>query len=217
MRRTRCRFALAVMSATIWRTWTFRLSAIPLLLVGIVGATQGPRYDVMSRRPATWRRFATPTARSRWWASASTPSPPSNGLALTATGAIPLRPAPSTRLAAAWAASPLCRGGIALHRRRQLAFDEDCGRAEVGSARSARPRRKPKFLFDEQALARLGAVGLTWSNSGFAMATGRSPLENRPWSPAPAAPRDDRIVRPGHGARTAPTRPTPANEPEEGK
>ncbi|HZZ25978.1 MAG TPA: competence protein ComEC, partial [Roseiarcus sp.] len=34
--------ALAVMSATIWRTWTFRLSAIPLLLVGVVGATQGP-------------------------------------------------------------------------------------------------------------------------------------------------------------------------------
>ena len=31
--------ALAVMSATIWRTWTFRLSAIPLALVGIVGAT----------------------------------------------------------------------------------------------------------------------------------------------------------------------------------
>ena len=39
--------ALAVMSATIWRTWTFRLSAIPLALIGIVGATQGPRYDVI--------------------------------------------------------------------------------------------------------------------------------------------------------------------------
>jgi competence protein ComEC len=39
--------ALAVMSATIWRTWTFRLGAIPLVLIGIVGATQGPRYDVI--------------------------------------------------------------------------------------------------------------------------------------------------------------------------
>ncbi|MBV9289535.1 MAG: ComEC/Rec2 family competence protein, partial [Hyphomicrobiales bacterium] len=39
--------ALAVMSATIWRTWTFRSSAIPFLIVGLIGATHGPRYDVM--------------------------------------------------------------------------------------------------------------------------------------------------------------------------
>ena len=39
--------ALAVMSATIWRTWTFRASAIPLALIGLIGATQGPRYDVI--------------------------------------------------------------------------------------------------------------------------------------------------------------------------
>ena len=70
-------------------------------------------------------------------------------------------------------------------------------RAEV--VVSAPAGYKAKFLFDEQALARLGAVGLTWSDAGFTMATGRSPLENRPWSPAPVAPHDDRIVRPGHG------------------
>jgi competence protein ComEC len=35
--------ALAVMSATIWRTWTFRASAIPLALIGVIGATHGPR------------------------------------------------------------------------------------------------------------------------------------------------------------------------------
>jgi competence protein ComEC len=39
--------ALAVMSAAIWRTWTFRLSAVPLALIGLVGATYGPRYDVI--------------------------------------------------------------------------------------------------------------------------------------------------------------------------
>jgi competence protein ComEC len=82
-----------------------------------------------------------------------------------------------------------------------LAFDEDCSRAEVVvSALSAPAGCKAKFLFDEQALARLGAVGLTWGDNGFALASDRSPTENRPWSPAPAPARDDRIVRPGHGA-----------------
>ena len=50
-----------------------------------------------------------------------------------------------------------------------------------------------------QALARLGAVGLTWGDNGFTLASDRTPLQNRPWSPAPPPARDDRIVRPGHG------------------
>ena len=39
--------ALAVMSATIWRTWTFRLSAVPFAVIGIIGALHGPRFDVI--------------------------------------------------------------------------------------------------------------------------------------------------------------------------
>ena len=39
--------ALAVMSATIWRTWVFRASAVPFAIIGLIGATQGPRYDVI--------------------------------------------------------------------------------------------------------------------------------------------------------------------------
>ena len=39
--------ALAVMSATIWRTWIFRASAIPFALVGLIGAAHGTRYDVI--------------------------------------------------------------------------------------------------------------------------------------------------------------------------
>ena len=36
-----------MISATIWRTWTFRLSAIPLAAIGLIGAAHGPRYDVI--------------------------------------------------------------------------------------------------------------------------------------------------------------------------
>jgi competence protein ComEC len=67
----------------------------------------------------------------------------------------------------------------------------------VVSASTAPKGCKAKFVFDEKALAKLGAFGFTWDDEkGFALASDRSPLENRPWSPAPA--RADRIVRPGH-------------------
>ena len=138
--------------------------------------------------------------RSRWSASASTPSPQSNGSAPMATGAIPLRPALSTRPATALAASRPCRRANRFQSFSSSSFDEDCARAEVVvSALSAPAGCKAKFLFDEQALARLGAVGLTWGDNGFTLASDRTPLQNRPWSPAPPPARDDRIVRPGHG------------------
>ena len=84
------------------------------------------------------------------------------------------------------------------------------------SALSAPADCKAKFLFDERALARMGAVGLTWSERGFTLATGRSPLENRPWSPAPPPARNERIVRPGlsHGADPADAASEPGEERE---
>ena len=39
--------SLAVLSATIWRTWTFRAMAIPFAFLGVVGAMSGSRYDVL--------------------------------------------------------------------------------------------------------------------------------------------------------------------------
>ena len=39
--------SLAVMSAILWRTWTFRAMAIPFALIGVLGAFHGARYDVI--------------------------------------------------------------------------------------------------------------------------------------------------------------------------
>ena len=130
-------------------------------------------------------------------------------------GAIPLRRAAPTRPATASAASPTCQR-FSLDR---LAFDEDCARAEVVVSALTAPRDcKAKFVLDEQALARLGAAGLTWSDDkGFALASDRSALQNRPWSPAPEPARDDRLVRPGHGAPHGADPADPAAEPEEGR
>ena len=63
----------------------------------------------------------------------------------------------------------------------------------------------------------MGAVGLTWGESGFTLASDRSPLENRPWSPAPEPQRDDRIVRPGHGLSHGADPADAVDEPGEGR
>src|SRR5271166_5523374 len=210
--------ALAVISATVWRTWTFRLSAIPLALIGLVGAAHGPRYDVIvapsgdlaAVRDAdgllevVGKRFNA-FAAEQW-------------LTADGDGRDPARArdpnAPCDRLGCVAALPEGESLSIVIDR---MAFDEDCARAEViVSALSAPANCRAKFVFDDKALARFGAVGLSWSDDkGFTLASDRSPLQNRPWSAAPPPELDDdRLARPGratsHGADPA----DPAVEPD---
>jgi competence protein ComEC len=208
------------MSATIWRTWTFRASAIPLALIGLIGATQGPRYDVIvapsgdlaAVRDAdgaleiVGKRFNA-FAAEQWLTADGDARDPAEARDPNA---------PCDRLGCV---ADLPEGeslSIVIDR---LSFDEDCARAEVVvSALTAPAGCKAKFVLDEKALARLGAVGLTWSDeAGFTVASDRSPLENRPWSPAPEPARDDRLVRPGHAGSHGADPADPAVEPEEGR
>src|SRR5271167_3792656 len=189
--------ALGVMSATIWRTWVFRASAIPLAIIGLIGATHGPRYDVIvapsgdqaavrdadGRLQIVGKRFNA-FAAEQWLTADGDGRDPAEARSPDA---------PCDRLGCV---ADLPEGeqlSIVLDR---LGFDEDCTRAEiVVSALTAPQDCKAKFVLDEEALARLGAVGLTWSDEGgFALASDRSALQNRPWSPAPEPARDDRLV-----------------------
>ncbi|MBV8441259.1 MAG: ComEC family competence protein [Hyphomicrobiales bacterium] len=212
--------ALAVISATIWRTWTFRASAIPLAVIGVIGAAHGPRYDVIvapSGDEAAVRdadgllqvvgkrfngfaaeQWLTADGDGRDPASARDPDAPCDRLGCVA--ALPEGESLS----------------IVIDR---MAFDEDCARAEViVSALSAPANCRAKFVLDDKALARFGAVGLTWSDeAGFMLASDRSTLQNRPWSPAPLKPRDDRLVRPGHAASRGADPADPSVEPGEGR
>jgi competence protein ComEC len=100
----------------------------------------------------------------------------------------------------------------------RMAFDEDCARAEVVVSPLTAPAGcEAKFVLDEKALARSGAVGLTWSDNGFTLASDRNPLQNRPWSPAPEPARDDRVIRPGHGASHGADPADSADQPEDGR
>ena len=161
-----------------------------------------------SRRPAIWRRFATPTARLQIVGKRFNAFAAEQWLTADGDGRDPAQArafdAPCDRLGCVAALPEGESLSIVLDR---LAFEEDCARAEVVvSALSAPAGCKAKFLFDEQALARLGAVGLTWGDNGFTLASDRSPLQNRPWSPAPAPRATSGSCVRAMAARTAPTR-----------
>ena len=176
------------------------MSAVPLALVGLIGATQGPRYDVIvapsgdlaavrdadGALEVVGKRFNA-FAAEQWLSADGDGRDPAQARSPDA---------PCDRLGCV-ADLPVGESlSIVLDR---LAFDEDCARAEVVVSALTAPRDcKAKFVLDETALARFGAVGLTWSDdNGFTLTADRSPLENRPWSPAPEPARDDRLVRPG--------------------
>jgi competence protein ComEC len=76
------------------------------------------------------------------------------------------------------------------------AFEEDCVRAAVLVSALNAPADCPAQVFDQHRLARTGAVGLTWDGSRFLVATDRSSLEDRPWSPLPWPAPDERVVAP---------------------
>jgi competence protein ComEC len=148
--------ALAVMSATIWRTWTFRLSAIPLLLVGVVGATQGPRYDVIvapsgdlaavrdadGALEVVGKRFNA-FAAEQWLTADGDGRDPAQARAFDA---------PCDRLGCVAALPEGESLSIVLER---MAFDEDCARGSRGQ-RAQRARR----LQGEVPVRRTGARAL---------------------------------------------------------
>ena len=206
--------ALAVMSATIWRTWTFRASAIPLAVIGVLGAMNGPRYDVIvppSGEQAAVRdadgllqivgKRLNAFAAEQWLAADGDGREPADARDANA---------PCDRLGCVAALPEGESLSLVIDR---MAFDEDCARAEiVVSAFIAPADCAAKFVLDQRALARLGAVGLSWSDEkGFILTSDRSTEQNRPWSPAPPRARDERIVRPGHVSHEA----EPADPDEE--
>ncbi len=193
--------AVAVISATIWRSWLFRASAIPFAIVGLIGAMQGPRYDVIvapsgdaaavrdadGRLQIVGKRF-NPFAAEQWLTADGDGREPASARD------------PDAHCDQLGCVAALPEGEFLSIVLDPLAFDEDCARAEVVvSALTAPAGCKARFVFDDKALRRFGAVGLTFSDeAGFAMTSDRSTDEDRLWSPAPPAVRDERVVRPGH-------------------
>jgi competence protein ComEC len=192
--------ALAVLSAVLWRTWALRASAIPLALIGLIGAKSGAGFDlaVAGTGDAAAIRL------------------PSGELAL-------LGKKPGAFAAEQWLradadgrAAAEARGGIACDDygcvgrlvdgrfvalvSARAAFLEDCARAAI----VVTPLRAPEgcaapLIIDRIRLAETGAVSLRFPKEGGALwTTARGVDEDRPWSPRPqqtvklaAAPEDE--------------------------
>ena len=189
--------SLAVMSAVLWRSWLFRACAIPLAALGIIGALNGPRYDVIiapsgdlvAVRGAdgklqivgkryngfTAEQWLSADADDRDPASARDPHPLCDRDACIAA-------LPAGRLLSIVTAPP--------------AFEEDCVRAAVLVSALAAPADCRARVFDPNRLALTGAVGLTWNGSRFVGAADRSSLEDRPWSQLTTGAQNDQMIRP---------------------
>ena len=190
--------SLAVLSATLWRTWTFRAMAIPFAAIGVIGALSGAHYDAIvapsgdlavvrdaeGKLQVVGKRFNAFDAE-QWLAADGDGRDP-------ATARDPDAPCDRTGCVA-----DLPEGqslSIVLDR---AAFEEDCARAEVVVSPLTAPADCAALTFDERKLTTTGAVGLDWDGTRFVVAADRAALEDRPWSPAPKRPRGERVVRPG--------------------
>jgi competence protein ComEC len=78
-------------------------------------------------------------------------------------------------------------------------FDEDCVRAAILVSALSAPADCKTQVFDRRRLALTGAVGLVWNGSRFVVATDRSILEDRPWSPTPKGAPADGVMPPQSG------------------
>jgi competence protein ComEC len=208
--------SLAVLSATLWRTWTFRAMAIPFAAIGIVGALSGAHYDAIVAPSGDLAVVRDADGKLQVVGKRFNAFDAEQWLAADGDGRDPAAArdpdAPCDR-AGCVAALPEGQSlSIVLDR---AAFEEDCARAEVVVSPLTAPADCAALTFDERKLATTGAVGLAWDGTRFVVAADRAALEDRPWSPAPKRPRGERVVRPsqpsGKGADPA----DPGEEPPE--
>ncbi len=193
--------ALAVLSAVLWRSWTFRLTALPLALIGLAGAALGPRDDLLVAG-------AGDVVAVRGSDGLLALAGKVNGfeaeqwLGADGDGRAAASVPHAGRCDALACVVPLPGGQMLSLVADARAFEEDCRRADVIVTRLYAPAScAAALVIDKGSLARTGALGLSLVNGGWVPRPTRPPLEDRPWWPAPPVPR-------------APYRPQPRVDPE---
>jgi competence protein ComEC len=175
---------LALLSAVLWRTWILRLTALPLLALGLMGAASGERFDLAvlptgdmaALRDADGQLTILGKKResfaSEQWLRADADSRDAAERAgrCDSLGCVGL----------------LSNGESAALVLEESAFHEDCARAEIVISPLYAPRScAPKILLDRARLAETGAVTLAFGPTGMIWRTARAPGEERPWSRSP--------------------------------
>ena len=208
--------SLAVLSMTLWRTWTFRAMALPFAALGLIGALSGARYDAIvapsgdlvavrdadGRLQAVGKRFNA-FAAEQWLTADGDEREPASARA---------RDAPCDRVGCVASLPEGQSLSVVVDR---AAFEEDCARAAVVVSALTAPADCKALTFDERRLAETGAVGLTWDGARFVVAADRGALEDRPWSRAPRRAPSDRAPRPGEDRAAHADPADPSEEPQE--
>jgi competence protein ComEC len=191
--------SLAVLSAVIWRTTLLRLTAVPLLGLGLAGAASGPRYDVLiaptgdavAVRGADGG-FVVAGAHANafsveQWLRADGDGRPAKATALAAKGG---EATGGSHCDALGCVVDLKSGGALSIVSDPRAFAEDCGRAAVIVSRLSAPSWcAAALVIDRPKLELSGAQALQFRGDKVDIATARTTGEDRPWSPKPAARR----------------------------
>ncbi len=182
---------LALLHVVIWRTWAWRLMALPWLALGLAGAAAGPRYDLIvaptgesvAVRDATGAFGVLGRVNgftSEQWLRA-------DGDSRTAVGAGTPNLTPVRGHCDALACvAPVPGGQFMSVVSDPKAFEEDCRRVDIVVTPLAAPSScAAELIIDRFSLAETGAVGLMRRNGGWIGVPARSLGEDRPWSPAP--------------------------------
>jgi len=176
--------ALAVLSAIIWRTSLLRLTALPLLALGLLGAASGGSFDLAvaptgesaAMRGADGRltvlgKKTSAFAAEQWLrADADGRGAAERGGQCDGFGCVAVLPNGDS---------------VALVLDAQ-AFHEDCARAAIVVSPLIAPSScAPGILLDKARLQETGAVTPTLGRKRADWRTARAPGEDRPWSRAP--------------------------------
>ncbi len=182
--------ALAVLSAVLWRTWTLRLTALPLLALGLVGAASGGRFDLAV--PPVGDMAALRDADGQLTILGKKKDSFASEQWLRADADSRDQAERAGHCDALGCVGVLRNGDSAALVLDYSAFHEDCARAQIViSPLFAPPSCMPKILLDRARLEQTGAVTLSLGATGEPgpkreeWRTERAPGEDRPWSRAP--------------------------------
>ena len=168
-----------------------RWSGAALVLIAVIAAARTPRPDVLIAADGRAVAVRGADGRLSFHRTGSDTFAIREWLAADADG----RDARDPHLGAGIACDPagcigkLADGALVSHALAPAAFDEDCGHAKLIVALYDPPPDCAAMVIGRNDWRTRGALTLRRTESGFVMDSVRPPYFDRPWAPAPPAPR----------------------------
>jgi len=181
-------FALAVLSAVLWRSWTLRATAIPLALIGLMGATGGAGFDIAVPATGDAAALRLPSGALTVLGRKASAFAAEQWLRADADGRAGAQAGGGASCDEDGCVARAVDGRVVSLVTSRAALLEDCARAAI----LITPLRAPDgcaapIVIDRRKLVETGAASLRLARDGsVAWTTARGVEEDRPWSPRPA-------------------------------